>query len=262
MAHNMTTEADLSRLAKQWAHGEVIALLGYQPSWYLISSGKLLGVENAFTGQDRPRWLGTDITHPQTTGFVYLAARGPIFNLTAGERPVSNDTARMALRSDDLLIVEPTPDAPRINVPPLQNVRYAMVAQSWVSAFERSDRDQAFACIISEACWTSYRETVVQWRGKAEIGLDASESELGDLSHILAKKIGDDLSIFDDRNGRTLTLRKVFADDGADPSGPQPTIVLGRLQLWLGVANIRNALRDQPDLAVSLKDLASRNGSA
>ena len=61
----------------------------------------------------------------------------------------------------------------------------------------------------------NHDQIVVQWRGprKAEIELHASENELGDLSHILAKKIGDDLSIFDDRNGRTLTLSN---DDAYD----------------------------------------------
>ncbi|KIP09731.1 hypothetical protein PHLGIDRAFT_11725 [Phlebiopsis gigantea 11061_1 CR5-6] len=181
MVHSMTMEGDLGRLANQWEHGEVITLLGYQPAWYVVSAGKLLTVDNVFTGQDRPRWLA------------------------------------------------------------LQNVRYAMVTQSWLSTIGRGDRDQTFACVITGACWTSYRETVVQFRGDVTIDLDASDSELGDLSDLLAKKIGDDLSIFDVRNGRTLTLRKVFVNDG-DSSRLQPKIMLGRLNLTFSVADIRNAL--------------------
>ncbi|KAJ4473886.1 TcdA/TcdB pore forming domain-containing protein [Lentinula aciculospora] len=226
--HLENLEADLDELAKQWEHGEVIVMQGVipttTPAWYLIPAGKLVVVtDNTITWRDNPLWLGTDING--TTGYFYLVARGTIYTIEVGKPARLRQYISMAIRSNDLLVLIPRPGEFCASLA-LWNVRYAMVAQR--------DGSQGTIYFLQQPSWAYYNANIVEWKNSGMVQIQVA---FEDPETLLAKKIGEDLVIFDvSANNRSLTIRKAFGDDPA-----YANVVIQFNKLEFTSANVRSA---------------------
>ncbi|KAJ3918221.1 TcdA/TcdB pore forming domain-containing protein [Lentinula edodes] len=236
-SHLENLEADLGELAKQWRHGEVVVMQGLvpttTPAWYLVPAGKIAVVtNNSITWGDNPLWLGTDLNG--TTGYFYVVSRGAIYSIGVGEPPRLQQYVSMTVRFNDLLVLIPRPGEFCASIA-LWNVRYSMLSQ-------RGGTDNTLY-FLQQPSWAYYNANVVEWKGPGTVQIQVMFEDAGAL---LAKKIGEDLVIFDvAADTRSLTMRKAF--QGADTGygkfnvnfaaaglgfGITPAVVQGA-QVWL-----------------------------
>ncbi|KAI5923100.1 TcdA/TcdB pore forming domain-containing protein [Camillea tinctor] len=207
--HLTSLEPDLAALVRSWAHSEVVVMIGAnaatRPAWYLVPADRILTVTDpAITWLDGPVWLGLDVSG--SGGYFYLATSGKIHALGVPDA-VSAQDVTLAARLGDLLVVVARPGENYTSMA-LQNVRKVMVSQVKGGSSTRG-------YIVTPDSWESYNTHMVDWKSSGRVEIEPLERPGEEVGSFRAKKINDDLVIFDAYTCRALTIRRVFKGEVA-----------------------------------------------